>query len=60
MRKRLCFEIPRAGGRFLETVTEEFLKLKRDGELGNSAFLRIFSLRRWWKLNQCVTKKFPW
>ncbi|KAG2143581.1 hypothetical protein DEU56DRAFT_242395 [Suillus clintonianus] len=31
----LCFEIPRAGGRLLETGTEEFLSLKRDGTLGN-------------------------
>ncbi|KAJ8597095.1 hypothetical protein M405DRAFT_12106 [Rhizopogon salebrosus TDB-379] len=31
----LCFEIPRAGGRFLETVTEDFLKPKREGAAGN-------------------------
>ncbi|KAG2336929.1 hypothetical protein BDR05DRAFT_970748 [Suillus weaverae] len=31
----LCFEIPRAGGRLLETGTEAFLTLKRDGKLGN-------------------------
>ncbi|KAG1722913.1 hypothetical protein EDB19DRAFT_1954343 [Suillus lakei] len=31
----LCFEIPRAGGRLLETGTEDFLTLKRDGKLGN-------------------------
>jgi len=36
---RLCFEIPRAGGRLLGTSTEEFLRLKRDGQLGNSAFI---------------------
>ncbi|KAG2127680.1 hypothetical protein DEU56DRAFT_526745 [Suillus clintonianus] len=30
----LCFEIPRAGGRLLETGTEAFLTLKRDGKLG--------------------------
>jgi len=36
---RLCFEIPRAGGRLLETGTEDFLRLKRDGQLGNSAFI---------------------
>jgi hypothetical protein len=42
MRARLCFEIPRAGGRLLETGTEDFLRLKRDGELGNSAFI-VFS-----------------
>ncbi|OJA14802.1 hypothetical protein AZE42_04189 [Rhizopogon vesiculosus] len=35
----LCFEIPRAGGRFLETGTTEFLQSKRDGKLGNSAFI---------------------
>ncbi|KAG1744542.1 uncharacterized protein EDB91DRAFT_1246668 [Suillus paluster] len=33
----LCFEIPRAGGRLLETGTEEFLTLKRDGKLGKVA-----------------------
>ncbi|KAG1898832.1 uncharacterized protein F5891DRAFT_440057 [Suillus fuscotomentosus] len=31
----LCFEIPRAGGRLLETGTEEFLKSKNSGSLGN-------------------------
>ncbi|OAX37671.1 hypothetical protein K503DRAFT_219392 [Rhizopogon vinicolor AM-OR11-026] len=31
----LCFEISRAGGRLLETGTEEFLKSKRDGKLGD-------------------------
>ncbi|KAG2072248.1 hypothetical protein BDR04DRAFT_1096827 [Suillus decipiens] len=31
----LCFEIPRAGGRLLETGTEEFLKLKSSGTLGD-------------------------
>ncbi|OJA11288.1 hypothetical protein AZE42_05694 [Rhizopogon vesiculosus] len=31
----LCFEISRTGGRVLETDTERFLKLKRDGELGD-------------------------
>ncbi|KAG2746369.1 hypothetical protein P692DRAFT_20836176 [Suillus brevipes Sb2] len=31
----LCFEIPRAGGRLLETGTEEFLRLKSSGTLGN-------------------------
>jgi len=39
MRARLCFEIPRANGRLLETITEDFLTLKREGELGNSAFI---------------------
>ncbi|KAG2335514.1 hypothetical protein BDR05DRAFT_1030114, partial [Suillus weaverae] len=32
----LCFEIPRAGGRLLETGTEEFLTLKSSGTLGNT------------------------
>ena len=36
---RLLFEIPRPEGHLLETGTEEFLRLKRDGELGNSAFI---------------------
>ncbi|KAG2030122.1 hypothetical protein BDR03DRAFT_987296 [Suillus americanus] len=31
----LCFEIPRAGGRLLETGTEEFLTLKSNGTLGD-------------------------
>ncbi|OAX33211.1 hypothetical protein K503DRAFT_775849 [Rhizopogon vinicolor AM-OR11-026] len=31
----LCIEVPRAGGRLLETGTEEFLQLKNDGALGN-------------------------
>jgi GTP-binding protein EngB required for normal cell division len=31
----LCFEIPRAGGRLLETGTEAFLTLKNNGALGN-------------------------
>ncbi|OJA14815.1 hypothetical protein AZE42_04191 [Rhizopogon vesiculosus] len=35
----LCFEMSRAGGRLLETGTEEFLKSKRDGKLGDSAFI---------------------
>jgi len=39
MYARLCFEIPRANGRLLETGTEDFLRLKRDGQLGNSAFI---------------------
>ena len=33
---RLCFEIPRAGGRIFETGVEEFLKLKTSGKLGKS------------------------
>jgi hypothetical protein len=39
---RICFEIPRAGGRLLETGTEDFLKLKSDGVLGKSAFIPWF------------------
>ncbi|KAG2337670.1 hypothetical protein BDR05DRAFT_969986, partial [Suillus weaverae] len=31
----LCFEIPRTGGRLLETGVEQFLTSKREGELGN-------------------------
>ncbi|KAG1887919.1 uncharacterized protein F5891DRAFT_198821 [Suillus fuscotomentosus] len=31
----LCFQIPHAGGRLLETGTEDFLKSKRDGTLGD-------------------------
>jgi len=37
----LCFEIPRTGGRLLETGTEEFLKLKREGALGKSALIFV-------------------
>lgn len=36
---RLCFEIPCAGGHLLETGTEAFLTLKRDGKLGNSMLI---------------------
>ncbi|KAG2055902.1 hypothetical protein BDR06DRAFT_881058, partial [Suillus hirtellus] len=32
----LCFQIPYAGGRFLETGTEKFLTWKRDGILGDT------------------------
>ncbi|KAG2362903.1 hypothetical protein BDR07DRAFT_1283567, partial [Suillus spraguei] len=35
----LCFEIPRAGGRLLETGTEDFLSLKCGGKLGNSEWI---------------------
>ena len=34
--------MPRAGGRILETGTEDFLKLKRDRALGESAFIPWF------------------
>ncbi|KAG2052281.1 hypothetical protein BDR06DRAFT_1009775 [Suillus hirtellus] len=40
---RLCFEIPRAGGRLLETGTEEFLALKRSGKLGNIPVVVVFT-----------------
>ncbi|KAG1869346.1 hypothetical protein DFJ58DRAFT_723192 [Suillus subalutaceus] len=39
----LCFEIPRAGGRLLETGTEEFLTLKRSGTLGNIPVIVILT-----------------
>ncbi|KAG2348295.1 hypothetical protein BDR05DRAFT_995709 [Suillus weaverae] len=39
----LCFEIPRAGGRLLETGTEEFLTLKSSGTLGNIPVVVVFT-----------------
>ncbi|KAG2081316.1 hypothetical protein BD769DRAFT_1621226 [Suillus cothurnatus] len=39
----LCFEIPRAGGRLLETGTEDFLTLKRNGNLGNIPVIVVFT-----------------
>ncbi|KAG2754210.1 hypothetical protein P692DRAFT_20796562 [Suillus brevipes Sb2] len=39
----LCFEIPRAGGRLLETGTEDFLTLKRAGKLGNIPVVVVFT-----------------
>ncbi|KAG1858794.1 hypothetical protein DFJ58DRAFT_781762 [Suillus subalutaceus] len=39
----LCFEIPRAGGRLLETGTEEFLTLKRKGKLGDVPVIVVFT-----------------
>ncbi|KAG2125429.1 hypothetical protein DEU56DRAFT_824995 [Suillus clintonianus] len=39
----LCFEIPRAGGRLLETGTEDFLTLKRKGLLGNIPVVVVFT-----------------
>ncbi|KIK39067.1 hypothetical protein CY34DRAFT_808695 [Suillus luteus UH-Slu-Lm8-n1] len=39
----LCFEIPRAGGRLLETGTEDFLTLKRGGKLGNIPVVVVFT-----------------
>jgi hypothetical protein len=63
MRVRLCFEIPRAGGRLLETGTEDFLTLKRDGKLGNSAFI-VFSfvqvVENLTRPYPCVKKKYLW
>ncbi|KAG1720626.1 uncharacterized protein EDB91DRAFT_1280551 [Suillus paluster] len=42
----LCFEIPREGGRLLETGTEEFLTLKREGALGNSTSIDDYGSER--------------
>ncbi|KAG1808963.1 uncharacterized protein BJ212DRAFT_1579820 [Suillus subaureus] len=39
----LCFEIPRAGGRLLETGMEAFLTLKRNGKLGNIPVVAVFT-----------------
>ncbi|KAG0697501.1 hypothetical protein DFH29DRAFT_1003677 [Suillus ampliporus] len=39
----VCFEIPHAGGRLLETGMEEFLILKRDGKLGNIPVIVILT-----------------
>ncbi|KAG2051806.1 hypothetical protein BDR06DRAFT_1022467 [Suillus hirtellus] len=39
----LCFQIPRAGGRLLETGTEDFLKLKRSGMLGDVPIIAVFT-----------------
>lgn len=39
----LCFEIPRAGGRLLETGTEKFLTLKRKGKLGDVPVIIVFT-----------------
>ncbi|KAG2361097.1 hypothetical protein BDR07DRAFT_1410633 [Suillus spraguei] len=39
----LCFEIPRAGGRLLETGVERFLTSKREGELGDIPIVAIFT-----------------
>lgn len=46
MLARLCFEISRAGGRLLETGTENFLKLKGGGKLGDSASLDDYLCQR--------------
>jgi hypothetical protein len=55
MRARLCIEIPRAGGRLLETGTEDFLRLKRDGALGKSTFI-VFSFMH---MVQNLTRSYP-
>ncbi|KAJ8588884.1 hypothetical protein M405DRAFT_792377 [Rhizopogon salebrosus TDB-379] len=39
----LCFEIPRTGGRLLETGTKDFLKLRSDGQLGKVPFIVVFT-----------------
>ncbi|KAG2746331.1 hypothetical protein P692DRAFT_20836127 [Suillus brevipes Sb2] len=39
----LCFEIPRAGGRLLESGMEQFLTSKRNGELGNTPIVVVFT-----------------
>ncbi|KAG2361094.1 hypothetical protein BDR07DRAFT_1410622 [Suillus spraguei] len=39
----LCFEIPRAGGRLLETGVEEFLTSKHEGKLGNIPIIAVFT-----------------
>ncbi|KAG1873216.1 hypothetical protein F4604DRAFT_1582674, partial [Suillus subluteus] len=39
----LCFEIPRAGGRLLETGVEQFLTSKREGKLGNIPIVAVFT-----------------
>ncbi|KAG2746346.1 hypothetical protein P692DRAFT_20836147 [Suillus brevipes Sb2] len=39
----LCFEIPRAGGRLLETGVEQFLTSRRKGELGNIPIVVVFT-----------------
>ncbi|KAG1869347.1 hypothetical protein DFJ58DRAFT_60635 [Suillus subalutaceus] len=39
----LCFEIPRAGGRLLETGVEQFLTSKREGELGDIPIVAVFT-----------------
>lgn len=39
----LCFEIPRANGRLLETGVEQFLTSKREGELGDIPIVAVFT-----------------
>jgi len=33
--RRLCLDIPTAGGRVLETAVEDFIKMKTTGDLGS-------------------------
>src|ERR1700709_202725 len=42
MYARLCFEIPRTGGRLLETGTKDFLKLRSDGQLGKGTLISSY------------------
>ena len=42
MYARLCFEIPRTGGRLFETGTKDFLKLRRDGRLGKGTLISSY------------------
>jgi hypothetical protein len=39
----LCFAIPTAGGRIFETGVEEFLNLKKRGELGKVPIIAVFT-----------------
>ncbi|KAF5378284.1 hypothetical protein D9615_008717 [Tricholomella constricta] len=39
----LCFEIPTAGGRVIETGTEDFLSAKVEGELGDVPVIGVFT-----------------
>ncbi|OJA14000.1 hypothetical protein AZE42_07012, partial [Rhizopogon vesiculosus] len=39
----LCLEIPHASGRLLETGTEQFLALKREGKLGDIPIVIVFT-----------------
>ncbi|OAX40246.1 hypothetical protein K503DRAFT_768752 [Rhizopogon vinicolor AM-OR11-026] len=39
----LCLEIPHASGRLLETGTEQFLALKREGKLGDIPVVIVFT-----------------
>ncbi|OAX37726.1 hypothetical protein K503DRAFT_771224 [Rhizopogon vinicolor AM-OR11-026] len=39
----VCLEVPYAGGRLLETGTEQFFALKREGKLGNIPVVIVFT-----------------